>query len=172
MKSIPNIFLIGPMGVGKTTIGRKLAHKTGRMFYDSDAELEKQTGATVNLIFELEGEEGFRKRERRLLSKLTMLSNIVLATGGGAVLDKENRKNLASKGVVVYLRIGIEVLLDRTLKDTKRPLLQTQNTELTLQKILQEREPLYCEMADFIIDAQGLSIDGATSKITTALSEQ
>jgi len=102
LKSSSNIFLIGPMGTGKSTVGRKLAKKSSQQFYDCDGEIENRTGASINLIFEIEGEEGFRKRETRLLDELTLMSNIVLATGGGAVLDKENRTRLSARGFVIY----------------------------------------------------------------------
>ncbi len=160
------------MGVGKSTVGRRLAKKTARVFYDSDTELEKRTGAAVSLIFEVEGEAGFRERERHLVDELTALPNIVLATGGGVVLDRENRINLAGRGVVVYLKLEVDELLGRLSKDTKRPLLQTQNPEVVLTNILCEREPLYCAIADLVVDVKNLSVDDAVARIVSASSER
>ena len=147
-----NIFLVGPMGSGKTTIGRQLAKVLQRHFYDSDREIEERTGAEISLIFELEGEEGFRKREMEMIDELTNCSNIILATGGGAVIKDENRRHLHERGHVVYLKTGIEQLRARTAKDKSRPLLQTANPEQTIRKILQEREPLYMEVAHTIVN--------------------
>jgi len=147
-----NIFLVGPMGSGKTTIGRQLAKSLNRDFYDSDREIEQRTGAAISLIFELEGEEGFRKRECEMIDELTSCSNIILATGGGAVLKEENRRHLHDRGHVIYLKTGIPQLLARTAKDKLRPLLQTENPEQTIRDLLQQREPLYLEVAHSIVD--------------------
>lgn len=165
MKSSSNIFLIGPMGTGKSTVGKKLAKKSSQQFYDCDHEIEDRTGASINLIFEIEGEEGFRKRETRLLDELTSMSNIVLATGGGAVLDKENRTLLSARGLVVYLKSDINQLLKRTSRDVKRPLLQNVESEAVLRELLEIRGPLYEEVADLVIDTAELSINDIIAQI-------
>lgn len=168
MKSTSNIFLIGPMGTGKSTIGRKLAKRSSQKFYDSDYEIESRTGVKINLIFEIEGEAGFRKRESQLLDEFTSMSNIVLATGGGAVLSEENRATLTERGFVVYLKSDIDLLLRRTSRDSKRPLLQNEDPEAVLKKLLDERGPLYEEVADLVIDTAGLSINDIITQIMSA----
>lgn len=147
-----NIFLIGPMGAGKSTIGRHLAELLNKDFRDSDSEIEKRTGAGIPLIFEIEGETGFRARESSILDDLTRLSNTVLATGGGAVLSEDNRKILRERGVVVYLHAPLETLLQRTRRDRHRPLLQTADRRRTLEDILKAREPVYRQAADMVIE--------------------
>ena len=139
------------MGAGKSTIGRQLAKKLNRKFYDSDYEIEKKTGVKISLIFEIEGEEGFRKRESQIIDALTNQDNIILATGGGAVLDPENRKYLINRGTVIYLKANIRQLLKRTENDSKRPLLQMDDPGAKLKDLLTEREPIYEEVADLII---------------------
>lgn len=140
------------MGAGKTTIGRGLARKLRMHFYDSDQEIERRTGATVALIFEIEGEQGFRRREAEMIAELTQQSNIVLATGGGAVLDAATREILGKRGWVVYLRTELEHLLRRTAKDTKRPLLKTADPGVKLRELMAVRGPLYEALADLIVD--------------------
>ncbi len=157
--NIPSVFLIGPMGAGKTTIGRQLARQLKREFYDSDRVIEERTGADIPLIFELEGEDGFRKRETAIIDELTRLDNVVLATGGGAVLNAENRQHLAGRGVVVYLSSSLPALLERTRKDKNRPLLQAEEgPEAVLSRLLEQRDPLYRQTADFVIDTSNNSI--------------
>lgn len=146
-----NVFLIGPMGVGKTTIGRCLADLLHKEFVDLDVEIEKRTGASIPLIFEIEGEEGFRRRESILLEELTGREDLILATGGGAVLAPGNRARLRDRGVVVYLSAPIEILLERTARDRHRPLLQTPDRRKTLEDILRTREPLYRETAHLVV---------------------
>lgn len=140
------------MGAGKSTIGKKLAKKLKFQFFDSDYEVENRTGVRIALIFEIEGEPGFRKRETGVIDQLTKYSEIVLATGGGAVLDPVNRKYLSERGLVVYLRAGIKQLLRRTARDNKRPLLNTDDRRMKMEELLQERAPLYEQIADLIID--------------------
>ncbi len=149
------IFLIGPMGAGKTTLGQQLARALGLRFLDSDRALEERTGATIPLIFELEGEEGFRRREARLIDELTRENDIVLATGGGAVLREENRRALRDRGLVIYLHAPLERLLERTRRDRNRPLLQTDDPAARLREILREREPLYRETAHITVETKG-----------------
>jgi shikimate kinase len=147
-----NIYLIGLMGAGKTTIGRQLAKALKVPFYDSDKAIEESTGVDIPTIFEFEGEEGFRNREQKMIHKLTQLQGIVLATGGGAVLREENRKALKDNGYVVYLQCSIDRVLERTRWDTQRPLLKTDNPRARLQQLLEQRQPLYLSCADFKID--------------------
>lgn len=146
-----NIFLVGPMGSGKSTIGRQLARVLRRKFYDSDREIEKRTGVTISWIFEMEGEEGFREREERVIDELSAKENIILATGGGAVLREQNRMHLKQRGQVVYLSSTIEQLYKRTANDKKRPLLQTADRRQQIESILKQRDPLYREVADIIV---------------------
>lgn len=147
-----NVFLVGPMGVGKTTIGRALAELLDLDFYDSDREIEASTGADIPWIFDVEGEAGFRVRESRMIDQLSELTKIVLATGGGAVLAEENRQCLKERGVVVYLRASIRQQLERTSRDKNRPLLQTPDPEQKIRELMKVRDPLYREVADIVID--------------------
>lgn len=147
-----NIYLVGPMGAGKSTIGRHLAEITSKHFCDADQEIEKRTGVSIPLIFEIEGEEGFRKRETDLLAELTKDSGKVLATGGGAVLSEENRRALSANGFVVYLHADIEILYERTRRDRNRPLLNEGDRRQKLEEIMATRDPLYREVADLIVE--------------------
>ena len=153
------------MGAGKTTIGKQLSKKLSASFYDSDHEIEQRTGANISLIFEIEGETGFRKREAQVLAELVQLDNIVLSTGGGAVLDPENRKKLNENGLVVYLKSTPEKLYKRTMNDRKRPLLQGEDRLMQIKKILTEREPLYLSLAHEVIDTDKLTIKQILQKI-------
>ncbi|MCW9004037.1 MAG: shikimate kinase AroK [Gammaproteobacteria bacterium] len=164
-----SIFLIGPMGAGKTTMGRQLAKKLNYQFYDSDHVIEEHTGADIPLIFEKEGEAGFRKREQQAIDELTQMKNIVLATGGGAILLPENRQNLKNRGVVIYLHSNIEHLIERTRHDKNRPLLQTENPEAKLRELMIIREPLYKETADIIINTGKKSIRSVINVILDKL---
>jgi len=147
-----NIFLIGLMGAGKTTIGRQIASELSLEFLDSDHEIESRTGVTITHIFDIEGESGFRKRETTILDELTTKKGIVLATGGGAILKAENRQFLMSRGTIIYLYADIGTLLERTSKDRNRPLLQTENPQAVLKELFETRDPLYRETADIVID--------------------
>ena len=152
MKMPGNLFLIGPMAAGKSTVGRQLASLTGKSFVDADQELEKRTGASISLIFDIEGEAGFRKRESTLIDELTQGQDMVLATGGGAVLDEANRRVLHSRGFVIYLHAEVDALVERTRNDRSRPLLQGVDREKKLLELMAEREPLYRQEADLVID--------------------
>ena len=147
-----NIFLVGLMGSGKTTVGRLLAKKLGMRFVDSDQEIEARTGATVSWIFEIEGEESFRRREVETINELTSQNGVVLATGGGAVVHPENRKNLKARGTVIYLRATVHNILQRTMHDKTRPLLQTENRRQKIEELARQREKFYSEVADIVID--------------------
>lgn len=147
-----NLTLIGPMGAGKSTIGRLLAKELGLPFKDSDRVIEERTGAGIPLIFELEGEQGFRDREQQIIAELMQQRGLVLATGGGAVLRAENRAVLASGSLVIYLHTSVEHQLERTARDRNRPLLQTKNPRQVLEELLKVREPLYREIADIVIE--------------------
>jgi len=152
-----SIFLVGPMGVGKTTIGRQLAKLLHYDFIDSDHEIEVKSGASIPWIFDVEGEDGFRQREQAMLDALTQTSHIVLATGGGAVIREQNRQVLMQRGLVVYLKADVAELLRRTAQDKNRPLLQTDNPQATLRALIKQREPWYREVADIVFDTQSKS---------------
>ena len=163
-----SIFLIGPMGAGKTTIGRLLAKTIGIHFIDSDKEIEKRTGVTIPMIFEYEGESGFRRRESEVIDELTLEEGIVLATGGGSVMLPENRQWLENRGFVVYLHCPVEKQLERTHKDSNRPLLKTENPRQRLTDLFTVREPIYRDMADVIIDTASFSSRTAVRQIIRA----
>lgn len=146
-----NIYLVGMMGAGKTTIGRHLARRLHKRFVDADQEIEARTGASVTLIFELEGEQGFRRREAEVIKHLSGEHGLVLATGGGAVLNPENRRCLARSGIVVYLSVTPELLWERTRHDRNRPLLQVADPRARIQELYAQRDPLYREIADIVV---------------------
>lgn len=147
-----NIFLVGPMGAGKSTIGKRLAKSLNKAFKDSDYEIESSTGVDIATIFDFEGEDGFRNREQKTIDELSAEKNIVLATGGGAILSEINRRHLKSRGTVIYLRTSVEQQLARTRHDRNRPLLATEDPKARLTELMQVREPLYMAIADFIVD--------------------
>ena len=161
-RAFTNVYLIGPMGSGKTTVGQRLARKLNLQFLDNDHELEKQTGASVNLIFDLEGEEGFRKRETAMLQKLTERENILLATGGGTVTRPENCELLKRSGLVIYLRTTVAQQLRRLSRDKSRPLLQSVGREEKLNRLAEERNPLYEQLADITFTSPDYSLEAAT----------
>lgn len=164
-----SFFLVGPMGAGKSTVGRRLAQALALEFIDCDKALEERTGASIPLIFELEGEAGFREREKNLLAELTQQSSIVLATGGGAVLDPGNRICLSNQGFVIYLETSVPEQLHRIGKDPNRPLLQTENPAARLQELLAQRDPLYREIADLMITTDGCHARQITREILRQL---
>jgi shikimate kinase/3-dehydroquinate synthase len=164
-----NVFLVGLMGAGKTTIGRILARKLGKRFIDSDHEIEARTGASIPWIFEIEGEASFRRREAEVIRDLTAQSGIVLATGGGAVLDPESRAYLQQRGRVIYLRANVSSIMLRTSHDKNRPLLQTADPRRKLEELTAQREPLYREIADLVIDTGRPNVQSMVQTILTQL---
>ena len=168
---INNIVLVGPMGSGKTTIGRNLAKKLKVDFYDADHQIIDKTGVSIDHIFDVEGEEGFRKRESKVLKELCNKSNIVLATGGGAVILGENRLIIKRAGVVVYLLSSVDQILRRTAKSKTRPLLENStNRRQTIMNIIDSRDPLYREVATIIVNTNGKKMDEIIKEILTHLS--
>jgi len=157
------------MGAGKTSVGIKLAEALGKKFIDSDREIENKTGASIPLIFELEGEKGFRTRECDAIDTLTKEDNIVLATGGGSILDKNNRATMKKRGYVIYLQAPLEQLLERTSKDKNRPLLQTADPRKTLSDIIEKREPLYRQTADLVYTTNDKQIRDVINNILSLL---
>jgi shikimate kinase len=164
-----NIFLVGMMGAGKTTIGRALARRLDLDFADTDRELVGRTGVPVATIFEIEGEAGFRKRESTILAELAQRSRLVVATGGGAVLSEENRRVMREHGTVVYLRARIDSLWERTRRDANRPLLDTPDPRGTLGLLLEQREPLYEQAAHVIVDTGPQSAAQLVTRLVSAL---
>lgn len=152
MNNTENIYLIGLMGAGKTTIGRQLANALRVPFYDSDKAIEEQTGVDITTIFEYEGEEGFRVREQNMIQELTQIDGIVLATGGGVILKEQNRQILKKKGFVVYLECSIDKILQRTRRDNQRPLLNTDDPRGRIETLFSQRKDFYMSTSDFSID--------------------
>jgi shikimate kinase len=167
-----NIYLIGPMGVGKTTIGKKLSRKLGKRFFDSDREIEKTTGASISLIFDVEGEPGFREWETKILKTLAAEDNVVLATGGGAVLSEVNRRVLKKNGVVIHLDARPELIMKRTAYDTNRPLLATHDRFKTITDLLKVRKPIYDMTADYKIDVNKKSAARIITEICTLIEKK
>jgi shikimate kinase len=167
-----NIFLVGLMGAGKTSVGKLLARRLGKTFIDADHEIERATGVRIPLIFEIEGESGFRGRETRLLAELATRSEIVLATGGGAVLLEQNRRLLSECGTVVYLRATPQDLWHRTRHDRNRPLLHTANPLAKLNELFAERDPLYREVAHLVVDTGNQSLSSLAHRLEQKLSER
>jgi shikimate kinase len=165
-----SLFLTGPMGAGKSTIGRQLSSRLNKEFHDSDHEIEARTGVDIPLIFELEGEAGFRKREQAIIAELTLIPGIILATGGGAILAPENRRYLSSRGRVIYLHASVNQQLRRTRRDRNRPLLQTADPRAKLEELMSVRDPLYREIADVIIETDGKRVRDVVRQIIEQLS--
>ena len=164
-----NIFLVGMIGAGKTSVGRVLARRLGKQFYDSDHMIEERTGVRIPVIFDIEGEAGFRTREHAVLSELTELNDIVLATGGGAVVDAPNRSLLRERGTVVYLRAAVRELLNRTRHDKNRPLLQTGDPRTRLNSLFEQRDPLYRAVAHIVIETGSPSLSSLVSRLEAKL---
>lgn len=169
MLNADNIFLVGPMGSGKSAVGRRLAERLGLVFVDSDAEIEARTGVDIACIFDREGEAGFRARERDVLDLLTRQTRSLIATGGGAVLDAQTRERLRSRGCVVYLRTSVDQQLARTRRSTHRPLLDTPDPRGTLQRLMQQRGGLYEETADLAVDTDGRKVKTVVDEIVRRL---
>ena len=164
-----NVFLVGPMGAGKSAVGRQLSRMLHVAFIDSDEEIENRTGVDVPFIFEKEGEEGFRRREAKVIEDLTALDGIVLATGGGAIIDPQSRSHLGARGFVVYLKTSVEQQLSRTRRGRERPLLANEDPRGVLDKLLAEREPMYLEIADLTVDTDGRKVKAVADEIIDAL---
>jgi shikimate kinase len=165
MKSAENIYLIGLMGAGKTTIGRQLAKALQLPFYDSDKAIEEQTGVDIPTIFEYEGEKGFRAREQNMIKELTQIDGIVLATGGGVILKESNRQILKDNGFVVYLQCSIDKILQRTKRDMQRPLLHSDDPRKTIEALFTEREAFYLSCSDFKIETSSMQSKAVVQKI-------
>ncbi|ABV85566.1 shikimate kinase AroK [Shewanella pealeana] len=164
-----NIFLVGPMGAGKSTIGRHLAQMLHLEFHDSDQEIESRTGADIAWVFDVEGEEGFRIRETQVVADLTEKQGIVLATGGGSIQSKEIRNNLSARGIVVYLETTIDKQVARTQRDKRRPLLQVDDPREVLESLAEVRNPLYEEIADVIVKTDEQSAKVVANQIIEQL---
>ena len=164
-----NLFLIGPMGAGKSAVGRQLARLLHLEFLDSDEEIETRTGVDIPFIFEKEGEEGFRKREVKVIDELSRRDGVVLATGGGAIVDPDSRSRLGARGFVVYLHTSVNQQLERTRSGRERPLLGSSNKEQVLQDLMDERDPLYREISDLIVETDGRRVQTVAREIQEAL---
>jgi shikimate kinase len=160
------------MGSGKSTIGRQLAKKLGKTFFDSDKEIETRTGVSISWIFEMEGEDGFRERESKIIDELTAQENVVLATGGGAILSEENRQHLHERGMVIYLSATAEQLYRRTAKDKKRPLLQTGDRRKKIEALLSERMPLYQKVAHITLRTSNKSIQHTVNELIKRIKQK
>lgn len=166
------VYMVGPMGSGKSTVGRHLAELLGYGFIDSDAEIEARAGADIPWIFDVEGEAGFRRRETAVVADLATQQHLVIATGGGAILAEQNRQVMANTGVVVFLNVSVAQQLKRTGSGDGRPLLQTGDRDATLKQLMAEREPLYSALADVMISTSGESARKVAGRIETQLREQ
>lgn len=164
-----NLFLVGPMAAGKSSVGRLLARSLYKKFYDSDEEIENRTGVNVRWIFDLEGEKGFRQREAVVIEELVKHSNIVLATGGGTIVTPENRKLLSKHGIVIHLEVSVQTQLQRLELDEKRPLLDVPNRKEVLLKLVEEREKLYRKIAYFSIETDKSSVASVVKEIVKML---
>lgn len=172
MKSKQNIFLVGPMGAGKTTVGRNIARRLKMEFFDSDREIEGLCGVSIPTIFEYEGELGFRDRETKVIDELTQRTSILLATGGGSVLREENRKMLSQRGIVIYLHVNLKEQFSRISNDKNRPLLQTENPRETLRKMMLERAPIYESVADYRVNSNGRNMRYVIDQILRQLGKK
>ena len=171
MQGARNVFLVGMMGAGKTTAGRQLAAELAKSFHDTDHEIERRTGVRISLIFEIEGEAGFRQREAAVIAELSALEDVVLATGGGAILAQESRRHLAARGTVVYLHALPEALYERVRRDKNRPLLATADPRARLSGLYAERDPLYREIADIVLDTGRQSVQTLARALLARLKE-
>jgi len=169
MKHPQNLFLIGPMGAGKSAVGRQLARMLHLSFVDSDDEIESRTGVDIPFIFEKEGEEGFRKREAKVIDDLSALDGVVLATGGGAVVDPQSRSRLGARGLVVYLHTTVDQQLARTQKGRHRPMLENGDRQKILEELMELRDPMYREIADLIVETDGRKVKAVANEILERL---
>jgi shikimate kinase len=167
-----NIYLVGMPGAGKTTVGRQLARRMQRSFIDADHEIEARTGVRIPLIFDIEGEQGFRDRESKVIAELAAESNLIVATGGGAVLRPQNRAALKQGGTVVYLHAAPRLLYERTRLDPNRPLLQVADPMSKIEELFAQRDPLYREVADIIVNSIGGSISHLVKQVENAVSSK
>ncbi len=170
MKHPKNIFLVGPMGAGKSAVGRQLARTLHLTFMDSDDEIESRTGVDIPFIFEKEGEAGFRKREAAAIDDLTKIDGVVLATGGGAIVDEQSRSNLGGRGFVVYLYTTVEQQFARTNRGRERPLLENGDRREILESLLEVRDPLYREIADLVVETDGRKVHSVANEIIQQIS--
>lgn len=169
MNNPANLFLVGPMGAGKSAVGRHLAKLLHLEFVDSDDEVEKRTGVDIAFIFEKEGESGFREREAKVIDELTQLEGVVLATGGGAILDPDSRSRLGARGFVVYLHTTVRQQLERTRRGRERPLLENRPRRQVLEELMSVRDPLYREIADLVIETDGRRVQAVAREIHESL---
>ena len=169
MRHPQNLFLIGPMGAGKSAVGRQLARMLHLEFFDSDMEIESRTGVDIPFIFEKEGEAGFRQREARVIDDLSRKDGIVLATGGGVIMDPQNRNHLGARGFVVYLHTSVDQQLSRTRRGRHRPLLEDDDPRSVLEALMATREPLYREIADLTVDTDGRKVRAVANDIMNRL---
>ena len=169
MRKPKNLFLVGPMGAGKSAVGRQLARLLHLEFVDSDEEIEMRTGVDIPFIFEKEGEEGFRKREIKVIDKLSQREGVVLATGGGAIVDPESRNRLGARGFVIYLHTSVNQQLERTQKGRERPLLNNGDRGKILSDLMEQRDPLYREIADLIVETDGRRVQTVACEIEEAI---
>lgn len=167
-----NIFLIGPMGSGKSSVGKRLAKELGLRFFDSDAEVEQRTGVDISYIFEKEGENGFRTREKNIIAEFVQKKGLVLATGGGSIMDEENRQKLSKNGTVVYLKTSVDQQLKRTKDIHTRPLLAHKPPKEILEHLRTIREPLYEEIADIFVDTDGCRMNTVVTNVLNILMER
>ena len=166
-----NVFLVGPMGSGKSAVGRQLAQRLGLAFVDSDEEIEARTGVDIAYIFEREGEAGFRQREAEVIDALTTREGLLLSTGGGAILDPRTRERLRTRGRVVYLQTSVDQQLARTRRSNDRPLLNNEDPRGTLERLFQQRAPLYLEVAEIVVDTDGRKVKTVVDHICRQLGE-
>ena len=169
MATPKNIFLVGPMGAGKSAVGRQLARMLHLDFVDSDEEIEARTGVDIPFIFEKEGEPGFRKREVAVIDELTQRDGVVLATGGGAIMDPDSRSRLGARGYVVYLYTSVDQQHQRTQRGRERPLLENRDPREALEELMALRDPLYREIADLVVDTDGRRVQTVAKEIREAL---
>jgi shikimate kinase len=167
--NLKNIYLVGPMGSGKTAVGRQLARDLNREFIDTDAEIERRTGVDIPFIFEKEGEAGFREREEEVIDRLAQLEGWIVATGGGAVLAAENRERLKASGLVIYLHASVDEQLKRTCRSQNRPLLRTADPREVLERLMAARQPLYEEIADIRMDTTGRHVNSVAHALRKRL---